>query len=204
MEKINENQRFYTSHWWWSNILEKRYEQIGISLDHCAVRFNQQLDHWDILILVALDLRVPLRGHDKGTNWQGRNWKWHGDCMSIGNVEDCLLQSWSKFKYESYRFIPIIPVLTNRGHSRTISNRKTASKHHLNSYMTRVAERSESFIQIPPSLSPPTKRMVLGVDSSISMSLMMLWWCSMTWNRPSLAYPQSWQPGFDELSGNGE
>ena len=115
MEKINENQRFYTSHWWWSNILEKRYEQIGISLDHCAVRFNQQLDHWDILILVALDLRVPLRGHDKGTSWQGRNWKWHGDCMSIGNVEDCLLQSWSKFKYESYRFIPIIPVLTNRG-----------------------------------------------------------------------------------------
>ena len=155
----------------------KRYEKIGISLDHCAVRFNQQLDHWDILILVALDLRVPLWGHDKGTNWQGRNWKWHGDCMSIGNVEDCLLQSWSKFKYESYRFIPIIPVLTNQGHSGTISNRKTAGKQHLNSYMTRVAE---SFIQIPPSLSPPTKRMVLGVDSSISMSLMMLWWCSMT------------------------
>lgn len=37
----------------------KRLGFLWISLDHCAVRFNQ-LDHWDILVLVALDLRVPL------------------------------------------------------------------------------------------------------------------------------------------------
>jgi hypothetical protein len=83
--KIND---FIKSHWWWSNILEKRYEHIGISLDHCAVRFNQQLDHWDILILVALDLRVqsPCEATTKGQT----------DKAGIGNGMEiaCQLAMW--------------------------------------------------------------------------------------------------------------
>ena len=83
--KIND---FIKSHWWWSNILEKRYENIGISLDHCAVRFNQQLDHWDILILVALDLRVqsPCEATTKGQT----------DKAGIGNGMEiaCQLAMW--------------------------------------------------------------------------------------------------------------
>ena len=62
-------------------------------------------------------------------------------------------------------------------------------------YVTPPKKNTMSFEWISPASVPQlrflAKRMVFGVDSSISMSRMMLWWCSMTLQ--NWAPPCSWK-----------